>query len=105
MFSYTRNGAYTIEDSANACSTVNRVSKLFADEESLEKDYVDGKLISSTPFGIVITVKRDNICISQRRIGREDMHVDGLANKFHDTRTHTHNHSLSMKGTEPQEIN
>ena len=45
------------------------------------------------------------MCFSLGRIQREDMHVDGFANEFHDTGTHTHIHLLSMKGTQPQEIN
>ena len=45
------------------------------------------------------------MCFSLRRIDREDMHVHGFANEFHGTGTHTHNHLVSMKGTQPQETN
>ena len=50
------------------------------------------------------------MCMNQRPIKCRDMHVGGLDSELHDTRVqynnlNMHNHSLSFKGIQPQEIN
>jgi hypothetical protein len=47
--------------------------------------------------------------MDQRPIKRRDMHVDGFDSELHETRIHyknlnMHNHSLSSKGIQRQEI-
>jgi hypothetical protein len=49
------------------------------------------------------------MCMNQRPIKRRDMHVDGFDSELHETRIqyknlHMHNHSLSSKVIQHQEI-
>ena len=58
---------------------------------------------------LLIKIKRATMCMNQRPIKRRDMHVGGSDNELHDTRIqyknlNMHNHSLSFKSIQPQEI-
>jgi hypothetical protein len=58
---------------------------------------------------LLMTIKRATMCMNQRPIKRRDIHVDGFDIKLHETRIqyknlNMHNHSLSSKGIQRQEI-
>ena len=58
---------------------------------------------------LLMTIKRATMCMNQRPIKRRDMHVDGFDSELHETRIqyknlNMHNHSLSSKGIQRQEI-